>query len=86
MMTQTHTPTSHPAPLAAPVKVAVAARAEALGQAMPSGQVLRILAVVLAVIVLWAAAIATFGYPALIVPALIAVPTIFVILIAITRG
>ena len=44
-----------------------------------------ILGVVLA-LVLWVAAIATFGYPALIVPLIVAVPTVFLLLLVITRG
>ncbi|MEO0504367.1 MAG: hypothetical protein AAFZ14_13655 [Pseudomonadota bacterium] len=47
---------------------------------------IRILLVVLALIALWGAAIATFGYPALIVPALALVPSIFVVLMLITVG
>jgi len=34
----------------------------------------------------WVMAIMTFGYPAVILPALAAVPTMFVILLIITRG
>ena len=37
-------------------------------------------------LVLWVLAIVLFGYPAAIIPALAAVPVVFVILIAITRG
>ena len=47
---------------------------------------IRILLVVLALIALWWAAIATFGYPALIVPALALVPSMFVVLMLITVG
>ena len=47
---------------------------------------IRILLVVLALLVLWGFAIFTFGYPALIVPALALVPTIFVVLMLITVG
>ena len=46
----------------------------------------RILMAVLVVLVLWAVAIATFGYPALIVPALCLVPTMFAVLMLITVG
>ena len=35
---------------------------------------------------LWLLAVLMFGYPAIIIPALVAVPTIFVLLIAITKG
>ncbi len=35
---------------------------------------------------LWLLAVLAFGYPAIIIPALCAVPTMFVILIAITKG
>ncbi|MEO0743832.1 MAG: hypothetical protein AAFY49_00660 [Pseudomonadota bacterium] len=45
-----------------------------------------ILLVVLALLALWGIAIFTFGYPALIVPALALVPTIFVVLMLITVG
>lgn len=37
-------------------------------------------------LMLWLLAILQFGYPAIILPALVAVPTMFVILIAITKG
>lgn len=35
---------------------------------------------------LWLLAVLAFGYPAIIIPALVAVPSIFVILILITKG
>lgn len=35
---------------------------------------------------LWLLAVLIFGYPAIIIPALVAVPTIFVLLILITKG
>ncbi|MEO1364931.1 MAG: hypothetical protein AAFU86_14290 [Pseudomonadota bacterium] len=47
---------------------------------------IRILLGVLALLVLWGLAIFTFGYPALIVPALALVPTMFVVLMLITVG
>ena len=37
-------------------------------------------------ILLWVLAIVVFGYPAIIIPALCMVPTMFVILILITKG
>jgi len=37
-------------------------------------------------LLLWLLAIVTFGYPAIIIPALIAVPIMFVLLILITKG
>ncbi|PYB70499.1 hypothetical protein DMY87_21570 [Rhizobium wuzhouense] len=37
-------------------------------------------------LLLWLLAIVTFGYPAIILPALSAVPTMFVLLILITKG
>jgi hypothetical protein len=37
-------------------------------------------------VLIWLVAILTFGYPAIIIPALIAVPTMFTILILITAG
>lgn len=37
-------------------------------------------------VLIWILAILTFGYPAIILPALAAVPTMFVILILITAG
>lgn len=37
-------------------------------------------------VLIWLLAIFLFGYPAIIIPALVAVPTIFVMLIAITKG
>lgn len=46
----------------------------------------RILTVLLTVLMLWAAAIATFGYPALILVALALVPTMFFLLWMITIG
>lgn len=47
---------------------------------------LRVVAVILLVLALWGVAIATFGYPALIVPMLALVPTMFVVLLLITVG
>lgn len=38
------------------------------------------------VLLLWVLAIVTFGYPAIIIPALSAVPIMFVLLILITKG
>ncbi|MCK3778206.1 hypothetical protein MZK49_16005 [Ensifer sesbaniae] len=35
---------------------------------------------------IWLLAIATFGYPAIIIPALVLVPAVFVVLILITMG
>lgn len=46
----------------------------------------RILMVIFAVLALWGVAIATFGYPAIIIPALIAVPVMFTFLMMITVG
>lgn len=37
-------------------------------------------------LLLWLLAIVTFGYPAIILPALMAVPVMFVVLILITKG
>ncbi|QGG92050.1 hypothetical protein GH983_16905 [Agrobacterium sp. MA01] len=37
-------------------------------------------------LLLWLLAIVTFGYPAIILPALAAVPTMFVVLLLITKG
>ncbi len=37
-------------------------------------------------LLIWLLAIITFGYPAIILPALAAVPTMFVLLILITKG
>jgi hypothetical protein len=37
-------------------------------------------------VLIWLLAIMTFGYPAIIIPALVAVPTMFTILILITAG
>ena len=37
-------------------------------------------------VLLWLLAITFFGYPAIIIPALLAVPTIFTVLILITKG
>ncbi|MBC2775467.1 hypothetical protein H6M51_21635 [Rhizobium sp. AQ_MP] len=37
-------------------------------------------------LLIWVLAIATFGYPAIIIPALSAVPIMFVLLILITKG
>lgn len=37
-------------------------------------------------LLVWLLAILAFGYPAIIIPALVAVPTMFVILIMITNG
>ncbi|MFM2279885.1 MAG: hypothetical protein RLZZ444_2116 [Pseudomonadota bacterium] len=37
-------------------------------------------------VLVWLLAIATFGYPAIIIPALIAVPSMFTVLILITAG
>jgi len=41
---------------------------------------------ILNLLLVWLLAIVTFGYPAIILPALTAVPTMFVILIMITKG
>lgn len=47
---------------------------------------IRLLGVVLLLLALWGAAIATFGYPALIMVALTLVPVMFVVLLLITVG
>lgn len=41
---------------------------------------------VINLLLLWVLAIVTFGYPAIIIPALVAVPLMFVLLILITKG
>jgi fatty acid desaturase len=41
---------------------------------------------VINLLLLWILAIVTFGYPAIIIPALVAVPLMFVLLILITKG
>jgi hypothetical protein len=46
----------------------------------------RIIMAVVVVLALWAIAIATFGYPALIIPMLCMVPTMFAFLMLITVG
>ncbi|WP_299030741.1 hypothetical protein [uncultured Sulfitobacter sp.] len=46
----------------------------------------RVMTVVLTALMLWGAAIATFGYPALIIVALTLVPVIFFLLMMITVG
>lgn len=46
----------------------------------------RVLTAVLTLLMLWGAAIATFGYPALILVALALVPVIFTLLMMITVG
>ena len=61
------------------------------GRAAPVLKVLtsievRILLPLLAVLAVWGLAIATFGYPALIVPVLALVPSMFVVLMLITVG
>lgn len=91
-MTLTHSPmprsatVPRTAPVLEPVRAAVSARWDALRAALAPRQDMAALLVTLALIALWGVAIATFGYPALIIPALIAVPTIFGLLIAITWG
>lgn len=61
------------------------ASAETLSRVSAS-QEMRILAVVFSLLALWGVSIATFGYPALILPVLAAVPVIFVLLLMITVG
>lgn len=39
-----------------------------------------------ALLMMWIIAIIAFGYPAIIIPALVAVPVIFLALVSITRG
>ncbi len=46
----------------------------------------RVMTVVLTALMLWGAAIATFGYPALILVALALVPLMFILLLMITVG
>lgn len=46
----------------------------------------RVLLSVALILILWGSAIATFGYPALILPMLCMVPTMFVVLLLITVG
>jgi len=46
----------------------------------------RVVALLLVVLAVWGLAIATFGYPALILPVLAMVPTMFLILLLITVG
>ncbi|MFK7834869.1 MAG: hypothetical protein AB8B60_01500 [Sulfitobacter sp.] len=46
----------------------------------------RVLSILLPVLALWGVAIATFGYPALIIPALVMVPVMFTVLMLITVG
>ena len=60
--------------------------AQNLRQRIRSSVEFRIMAVVLTLLGLWGLAIATVGYPALIVPALCLVPVIFAVLMLITVG
>ena len=46
----------------------------------------RVIVMLLVVLAIWGLAIATFGYPALILPVLAMVPTMFFILLLITVG
>ena len=57
-----------------------------LRAALPEKNETSILLIILALVALWATAIAAFGYPALILPAIAAVPVIFTLLILITWG
>ena len=54
--------------------------------ALPEKAETTVLLIILALVALWGTAIATFGYPALILPAVAAVPVIFTLLILITWG
>lgn len=51
-----------------------------------SGPVATKLLFIFNLVLLWLLAIFWFGYPAIILPALVAVPTVFVVLILITMG
>lgn len=55
-------------------------------RAMTASIEARIILGVVVVLALWAIAIATFGYPALIIPVLCMVPTMFAFLMLITVG
>ena len=60
----------------APLKAKLAAKMAGLRASLAARAELATLVLIVTLILLWAAAIATFGYPALILPALIAVPSI----------
>ena len=56
-----------------------------LKEAMSGSTTAKVLFIINLLLV-WLLAIITFGYPAIILPALAAVPTMFVLLILITKG
>ena len=53
---------------------------------LPDRSETTVLLITLALVALWGTAIASFGYPALILPAITAVPMLFVLLVLITWG
>ncbi len=85
-MIQTGAPAPSLKSLLAPALTALRLRREAALAALPPRGELLLLALVLLAIVAWGGAAVLFGYPAIILPALILVPTIFVVLLIITWG
>lgn len=62
------------------------AQATARGRAMGATPEFRVVVGLVLMLILWGSAIATFGYPALILPVLALVPVMFVVLLLITVG
>ena len=56
-----------------------------LKEAVQGSQTAKVLFLINCVLI-WLLAIVAFGYPAIIIPALVLVPTVFVVLILITTG
>jgi len=56
-----------------------------LKEAVQGSQTAKVLFLINCVLI-WLLAIVAFGYPAIIIPALVLVPTVFVVLILITMG
>ena len=74
-MTMTQTPDAFQTPIASPAVALARLR-------LPLAA--RIILAVVLVLTLWALAVATFGYPALILPLTVIVPSFFLLLVVIT--
>lgn len=85
-MTMTHSGGAFGPSLFAPITTYVQTQRARLLAALPPKNELILLALMIGLLALWATSAVLFGFPAIIIPALILVPTMFVVLLVITWG
>ncbi len=85
-MTMTHSGGAFGPSIFAPITTYLQTQRARLMAAMPPKNELLMLAFMVGLLALWATSAVLFGFPAIIIPALILVPTMFMVLLLITWG